>query len=229
MRGRAAALALALVACGERAPGPCPDGMARIAGGTVTLGSRRPHQPWHRPARAAVLETFCVDRYEFPGAKGEVPLARVTWEEAAARCEAAGKRLCTGDEWERACRGTDERLHPYGNDLDPSACNTPIDGSGPPAGEPPPVAPSGAFPGCVSPDGVFDLDGNLSEWVADPWTGAPEPFNREATVDPDTWRTLRGGTMWSHTFYGGDCTSAHGHHRTEFKNMDDGFRCCATP
>lgn len=94
---------------------------------------------------------------------------------------------------------------------------------------PAPVAAAGASPRCVTPEGVYDLDGNVSEWVDQPWDGAPEPFARAGRVDPETWRTVRGGTMWSETFHGHDCTSAHGHIRSTFRGMDDGFRCCLSP
>ena len=93
-------------------------------------------------------------------------------------------------------------------------------------GKPPPLAASGSHEGCRTSEGVYDLNGNLSEWVSDGYQGAPEPFNRSATPDPATWRVLRGGTMWNLTFYGQECLSRHGHEVT-FLNMDDGFRCCA--
>ena len=88
-----------------------------------------------------------------------------------------------------------------------------------------PSTKAGGWERCRTPEGVYDLNGSVSEWVADPWTGGPEPFNPEARVDPETWGTLRGGTMWSGTFYGQDCTSRHGH-AGHFRNIDDGFRCC---
>jgi len=220
---------LLLSACGGSTARPCPDGMVSIPAGTVVLGERNPHQAWHQPARSIDLPAYCIDVYEYPDREGALPRSNVSWEEAQASCESAGKRLCTSDEWERACRGTSERLYGYGNQRDPAACNTPIEGSGPGPGTPAPLAASGSFARCHTPEGVYDLNGNLSEWVADPWAGAPEPFNLQAKVDPASWRTLRGGTMWSHTFYGQDCTSAHGHDKSGFRNMDDGLRCCLTP
>ena len=96
---------------------------------------------------------------------------------------------------------------------------------GGPGLEPVPIQPSGSHERCRSAEGVYDLNGSLSEWVSDPWTGAPEPFNADQTVDPTSWRMLRGGTMWDKTFYGQDCTSRHGHKIT-FESQDDGFRCC---
>lgn len=209
--------------------GPCPAGMVQIDAGDARLGVRSHRQPWQGSARTVALAAYCVDTYEYPNVAGATPKAFVTFDEAQAWCAAAGKRLCTGDEWERACRGPQGRLHPYGDVRDPTACNTPIEGTGPLPGRAAPVSVAGAFPRCVTPEGVFDLGGNLSEWVDEPWAGVPEPFAPRAKVDPETWRTLRGGTMWSQTFYGQDCTSAHGHPRSTLRSTDDGFRCCLTP
>jgi len=166
-----------------------------------------------------------MDVYEYPNKEGEFPQGAVTWEDAKTLCEQQGKRLCSSAEWELACRGTEGRLYSYGNQYNMSTCNTPIDGSGP-QGNQPPFAKSGSYKDCHSPEGVYDLNGSLSEWVSDPWADFPEPFARNAKVNPETWRALRGGTMWSHTFYGQDCTSRHGHKKSGWKNMDDGFRCC---
>ncbi len=64
--------------------------------------------------------------------------------------------------------------------------------------------------------------------MSDAWSEFAPPFEPDVVVDPATWRTVRGGTMWNETFYGQDCTSRHGHPRTD-KYEDDGFRCCAGP
>ena len=60
----------------------------------------------------------------------------------------------------------------------PTACNTPINGPGP-GSKDPPLAPSGSYERCHSNDGVYDLNGSLSEWTSDFWDGGPEPFNAE--------------------------------------------------
>jgi len=220
---RAALAAVLLVGCGLGTPDPCPADMVFIPGGLTTIGFPMPLQQWMEPARRVNLSPYCIDRYEWPNKKGELPHGWLTWDEAVAACESVGKRLCSSSEWERACRGASGNRYSYGKQRDPKACNTPIDGSGPGRG-PVPIAPSGAYTGCQSEEGVFDLNGSLSEWTRDGWNGRPEPFNPQATVDGD-WYTLRGGTMWNRTFYGQDCSSRHGHHRG-FENMDDGARCC---
>ncbi len=199
--------------------------MIRLSSGNAIIGQSQVSQSWHQPTKTVALNSFCIDQYEFPNIKGELPRANVDWNEAKTLCESIGKRLCTANEWERACRGLNGRRYSYGDIYDGSICNTPIQGSGP--GEsPPPVQVSGYYVNCHTPEGVFDLNGSMSEWVSDAWVGDPEPFRRRAKVDPKYWRTLKGGTMWSNTFYGQECTSQHGH-QMGFKNIDDGFRCCA--
>ena len=215
--------ALLLAALGACETAPCPEGMVALPGGTVELGFPMPRHAWMQAPRHVELAPYCIDQYEFPNKKGEPPAVGLSWAEAQAACTEVGKRLCSAAEWERACKGAAGWRFAYGPTRDPSACNTPIDGSGP-GTAPAPLAPSGAHPRCRSPEGVFDLNGNVSEWTADPWEGPPEPFRAEATVDA-TWHTVRGGTMWNRTFYGQDCTSRHGH-PADARFADDGLRCC---
>lgn len=205
----------------------CPPEMILLDGGTYSVGESQPTQTWHQPSASVKLEPYCMDIYEFPNQKGKMPMGNVTWTEAKSLCETEGKRLCSSAEWGRACRGLEKRTVSYGEQYDRNKCNTAINGSGPGVGQPAPIKPSGIFPDCKSPEGIYDLNGSLSEWVSDPWSDFAEPFNPDAKPDPKTWRTLRGGTMWSQTFYGQDCTSRHGHHGETWKNVDDGFRCCA--
>ena len=219
-----------LVSCATILPATptCPTDMVLIAAGTAEIGADDRNDVMALPPQRVEHPAYCIDRYEYPNVAGQVPRATVTWDDANQSCLSGSKRLCSEVEWERACRGADGKRYSYGDAYDPAVCNTPITGSGPGPGRPP-VAASGAFPKCRSDEGVFDLNGNLSEWVADPWDGEPERFNRTATVDPEHWRALRGGTMWARTFYGQECLSRHGHIRTARSLSDDGFRCCADP
>jgi formylglycine-generating enzyme required for sulfatase activity len=91
-----------------------------------------------------------------------------------AACSAAGKRLCTADEWFAACGGPDATTYCYGDDYDPAACNG-IDAF---CAVPEPfcgrteggfhVVATGTFPDCTNEYGVFDINGNLWEWIEDP-------------------------------------------------------------
>lgn len=208
---------------GLRCEPSCPEGMARIAGGDFAVGLEEPSEAWHEPRREVELGPFCIDRYEFPNRAGELPAHSDSWHAADRQCRAVGKRLCSSDEWERACRGPHGHRYAYGPVRRAEACNTPWETAGQQHGLDP-LAPSGSHPDCVSAEGVYDLNGNLSEWVADEWTGHRQPFDYDLGLD-EPMRIVRGGTMWSATSYGQDCLSRHGHPPTG-RYHDDGFRCC---
>lgn len=111
----------------------------------------------------------CVDAYEASRGPGDVavsaagvrPWVGLNFDQATAACEAAGKRLCTGAEWTAACTGIPAFPFPYGEQLDPKACNTTST-----------VALTGAYSGCEGGvPGLFDLSGNVAEWAAEATRG----------------------------------------------------------
>lgn len=207
----------------------CPADMVHLDASTVHLvqGKLEPS-----PARVHVAP-FCIDRFEYPNIEGVLPRAMVSWREADELCRAAGKRLCTSAEWDRACSGTEGRRYSYGDEFERDTCNTPLDSDGIEVTVPP-YAASGSLPDCQSPEGVFDLNGNVSEWVSDPWEETRSgPILAPSDVQPpgagsSSSRAVRGDTMWSRTSYDPSCFAEHGEHPGA-RTRSDGFRCCLTP
>jgi hypothetical protein len=198
---------------------------------------------------------FCIDRWEAslaeelgggelaawspyatPGATpvralsapGVVPQGYITQVQATAACEAAGKRLCTDDEWLRACRGADDNVYPYGATREDGWCNdarechpvvqyfeTGADWIWSELGNscinqmPDGLAETGAYPLCETGDGVFDMMGNLHEWTADPEG------------------TFRGGFYVDTVINGEGCLYRTTAHAVSHWDYSTGFRCCA--
>jgi hypothetical protein len=124
---------------------------------------------------------FCVDVFEYPNLEGARPAMMVSFDDARRACALEGKRLCTVEEWEFACEGTQMWPYPYGTERDPEACNIDRPPTIPEASllsSPRSMAeaiervdersPSGAHPRCISPFGARDMTGNVAEWVENP-------------------------------------------------------------
>jgi formylglycine-generating enzyme required for sulfatase activity len=152
---------------------------------------------------------------KIPPSKENHPVVHVSWEDANAYCkwlaEVTGKpyRLPTEAEWEKAARGTEGRLYPWGDEWDETKCNT----SGSSVGGTTPVG--GYSPQGDSPYGCADMAGNVWEMCAD-WYSEDEYKSRaeELVKDPQgpergRLRVVRGGAFIDGHRYA-RCASRHG-------------------
>lgn len=186
----------------------------RVPAGSFVMGDDE-----NSPRREIFVDSFYMDKYEvtvgryakFLEATGnigapeewenvnlqrdsELPVVGVDWRDAAGYCQWAGRRLPTEAEWERAARGNDERKYPWGNDA-PTAesarygkrYTNPVYQDG--------VARVGSYVKDASPFGIFDLAGNVTEWVAD-WYSESFPAGEARNPkgpESGTSKVLRGG------------------------------------
>ncbi|QUV99746.1 SUMF1/EgtB/PvdO family nonheme iron enzyme [Chloracidobacterium sp. MS 40/45] len=175
-------------------PSVAPPDMVLVPGGVFQMGSQSaedPAKPSEVPAHEVIVRPFLMDRYEvtnaayaafvkatghpvppdwkkgtYPTGKDNHPVGNVSWEDARAYAAWAGKRLPTEAEWEFAARGTEGRRYPWGNDFDRWRLNSAETNVGH-------TEPVGSFPTGATPEGVFDMAGNVTEWTASDDTAYP--------------------------------------------------------
>jgi hypothetical protein len=215
-------------------PSRCPTNMVQVEGSyCVNLAQRclEKRKPWQcarfePPSKClgdSTAMAFCIDRYEYPNEQGANAAVMSMWTEAKTTCESLGKRLCTDAEWTLACEGPERLPFPYGYQRDATVCN--IDKRSPKVNESRLFAsstqqtelerldqrePSGSRPRCVSPYGVFDLTGNVDEWV----------LNESRTP----YRSALKGGNWGE--FRNACRPATRAHDEVWRYYQTGFRCC---
>jgi sulfatase modifying factor 1 len=201
--------------------------LERRAHATTELGRTTPVEPppdWQ--LEAGGLEPLAVS------APGVTPNGYLSGEVASAACARAGKRLCTATEWVTACRGEKNRKFPYGEVYDETACNVgrvthparllhgnasighldPRLNQMAEEGGQPLLRRTGATLSCASEwggDAVYDMVGNLDEWIEDPEG------------------TFLGGFYARKTREG--CDSRIEVHGFDYYDYSLGVRCCKSP
>jgi formylglycine-generating enzyme required for sulfatase activity len=223
--------------------------MVLVPAGEFTMGSPT-GDPDERPPHQVYLDSFLIDIYEvtvgqyaaFLQAKGidppsdwktmnqpahqKRPVANVDSTDASAFCKWAGKRLPTDAEWEKAARGTDGRVYPWGNDAP-----TPLHAN---FGKPEwnnhgVLAPVGSFETGKSPYGIYDMAGNVWEWVSD-WYDynyyKTSPSQNPTGPSTGGTKVIRGGSWYSNPRA---IRSANRSLITPTDQGLNGFRCAKNP
>jgi formylglycine-generating enzyme required for sulfatase activity len=181
------------------------------SGKSEEFGFIEPMYLTEHPKRTVSLEAFYIDKYEVTNGQfkqfliesgkytdaqlqtiyeklkmdnDNLPVRIVTWFMASEFCRAAGKRLPTEAEWEKAARGANGLEYPWGNEWNPDYLNA---GSGEND-----LMPVGSYEQGKSPYGVYDMAGNVMEWTSD-WYEAYPGAEFQSPFYGKKRRAVRGG------------------------------------
>jgi formylglycine-generating enzyme required for sulfatase activity len=196
--------------------------MVQITEGPFTMGSNE-GDPDEAPEHQVFVKEFYIDKREVTQGeyerfvrmvkrgkpfipvfeddikkilRSDLPAVGMSWGDAEAYCKWAGKRLPSEAEWEKTGRGQSNKRYPWGNDFGTGHANVEGDEDGFPY-----LAPPGSFESGRSPYGVYDMTGNVAEWVAD--TYDEEYYKKAPYRDPKgpeegQHKVIRGGS-WRET------------------------------
>jgi formylglycine-generating enzyme required for sulfatase activity len=229
-----------------------PVPMVTIPAGEFLMGSPEgTGRADERPQHSVYLDAFAIDQVEvtnerymaFVTATGhrnppnpygsgallsvngveQLPVVQTTWYDAKAYCSWAKKRLPTEAEWEKAARGTDGRLFPWGNEPATSRrANFDREWQ-----DEHTLHPAGSLPDGDSPYGVRDMAGNAREWVQDwydpEYYGHAQERNPQGPDKKGVVRSIRGGS-W-HSPVSDITTTARGRGGFALQTHGTGFRC----
>ena len=232
--------------------------MVLVPKGEFTMGARDDDlnaQEDERPAHAVSLDAFYIDKFEvttkkyrdflndtgrkhpgpwsatIPLSQGQKPVVGVSWHDAKAYCEHYEKRLPTEAEWEKAARGTDERLYPWGNETPTSQHanfnKSHFDNNGALTFDNYGVLTKGGkLEAGVSPYGAYDMAGNVMEWVSD-WY-ARDYYQNGPKRNPQgpqegNSKVIRGGSWVSDAWF--LRSSVRGLRKPSLGDYFIGFRC----
>lgn len=223
--------------------------MVLIQEGQFIMGYDKRH-PDEGPQHIVYTDKFYIDKFEvtnaqylrfaqetgrrlpdylrnevIPPGREDHPVIYVSWYDARDYCHWAEKRLPTETEWEKAARGTDGRIFPWGNEFDTKKANVPHLGLRS-------TTPVGSFPEGKSPYGAYDMVGNVWEWT-DSWYKA-YPGNKRPVEENygERYKVIRGGSWVDCSFYRCGISPLvfnRGFFKPETKSKSFGFRCAKNP
>jgi sulfatase modifying factor 1 len=241
---------------GTSADTGCSSEMARI--GRFCVDRWEAHLVTLGPSGAEQIHAhnerpLAAERYQARSAAGVLPQAYISRVESEAACRNAGKRLCTFDEWRRACRGKRGYRYPYGWRFEKERCNVgkphllpQFFGADPGRwkyddhfnsplldAEPGYLARSAEYARCGNEEGVLDMVGNLHEWVSgtvtDDFMERLERDDVERNKQP--WHLgngiFLGGFFSTLSEHGPGCLFATVAHEPRYHDYSTGVRCCA--